>query len=87
MQFLQIACSHIFHAHQCTDPHFVRAHPSETALHIPPCGTCVKILIGHMKFPPHFKTVRHSHSEAYHAWPHKKGFQHHPFAHIFGPCI
>ena len=39
-----------------------------------------------MIVPPHFKTITHCHSEAYHAWP-PKIISALSFAHIFDPCI
>ena len=92
MQFLQITwdyhphAPHIFHAHLCNDHHIVSPHPFKTALHIPPCGTCAKLLSNHMFFhliskpscPAIQKPTMHGHP---------KLFQHCHFALIFGHCI
>ena len=57
---------HIFHVHLCNDPHIVSQHPCDTAPHMLPCGTCMKLLTDHVIFStspqnfhaPSFRTIQ-----------------------------
>ena len=76
----------IFHAQLHHDSHIMRPHPNKTALHMPPHGTCMKLISEHAIFHLISKPL---HTAIWNPTIHSppKLFQHCCFADIFRPCI